>query len=168
MWFVFLCLACSWSAVISHKTSTLSCSFRSTFSAVADVHSVSYGPIWSKVGNKAGFALGRGYVVIKKSLSQRVLRFSVGYPPELHPLVQVTSGSKWPRSWRPWCQTRPLAFDPTPPDAPWTGWWFFTDFGSDGFIRMSFWPLHQKLLHSSMLLSRVYRMHPGCSNKRVV
>ena len=33
-----------------------------------DVHLVNYGPIYFKIDNKAGFALGRGYLVTDGSL----------------------------------------------------------------------------------------------------
>lgn len=37
-----------------------------------DAHFVNYVPIYSKIDNKAGHALGRGYLVINKSLPRRI------------------------------------------------------------------------------------------------
>ena len=35
-----------------------------------DVHLVNYGPIYLKIDHKAGYALGRGYLLIDRSLPQ--------------------------------------------------------------------------------------------------
>ena len=36
-----------------------------------DVHLVNYGPILSQIDHKAGYALGRGYLVFDRSLPRR-------------------------------------------------------------------------------------------------
>lgn len=69
-----------------------------------DVHFENYCPIWSKRDDKAGYALGHCYLLIDKSLPQRILWCSVrsnqdrgsnAYPPEppSRPNI-ITSGKK--------------------------------------------------------------------------
>ena len=41
-----------------------------------DVHLVNYGPIYSKIDNKAGYALGRGYLVIDRTTVSSHVLFS--------------------------------------------------------------------------------------------
>ena len=47
-------------------------SFKSS-STQHDVHFVNYGPIYFKIDHKAGYALGRGYLVIDRSLPQQTI-----------------------------------------------------------------------------------------------
>ena len=47
-------------------------SFKSS-STQHDVHFVNYGPIYFKIDNKAGYALGWGYLVIERSLQRRAV-----------------------------------------------------------------------------------------------
>ena len=47
-------------------------SFKSS-SIKPDVHFVNYGPIYFKIDDKAGYDLGRGYLVIDRSLQRRTV-----------------------------------------------------------------------------------------------
>ena len=51
-------------------------SFKSS-SIQHDVHFLNYGPIYFKIDNKAGYTLGRGFLVTDRSLLQAVMSCTV-------------------------------------------------------------------------------------------
>ena len=54
-----------------------------------DFHFVNYGHIWSKTDNKAGHALGRGYIVIVRT--RLLSQINQDIPPQLHTVTQIWS-----------------------------------------------------------------------------